>query len=45
MRVADDLKPHNRETIEKILDFFKTEKSVVLFRQLAQEKLFLSCVC
>lgn len=26
MRVADDLKPHNRETIEKILDFFRTER-------------------
>ena len=41
MRVADDLKPHNRETIEKILDFFKTEKKCCAIQATGTGKTFL----
>lgn len=44
MRVADDLKPHNRETIRRILNFLKMKESAVQFRQPARGRHFLFCV-
>lgn len=41
MRVADDLKPHNRETIEKILDFYKTERKCCAIQATGTGKTFL----
>lgn len=41
MRVADDLKPHNRETIEKILNFFKTERKCCAIQATGTGKTFL----
>ena len=41
MRVADDLKPHNRETIERILDFFKTERKCCAIQATGTGKTFL----
>lgn len=41
MRVADDLKPHNRETIRRILDFFKTERKCCAIQATGTGKTFL----
>lgn len=41
MRVADDLKPHNRETIRHILDFFKTERKCCAIQATGTGKTFL----
>lgn len=41
MRVSDDLKPHNRETINKILDFFKTERKCCAIQATGTGKTFL----
>lgn len=41
MRVSDDLKPHNQETIEKILDFFKTERKCCAIQATGTGKTFL----
>ncbi len=41
MRVADDLKPHNRETIERILDFFRTERKCCAIQATGTGKTFL----
>lgn len=41
MRVADDLKPHNRETIRKILQFFKTERKCCAIQATGTGKTFL----
>ena len=41
MRVENDLKPHNRETIEKILDFFKTERKCCAIQATGTGKTFL----
>ncbi len=41
MRVADDLKPHNREAIEKILKFYKTERKCCAIQATGTGKTFL----
>lgn len=41
MRVEDDLKPHNRETIRRILDFFKTERKCCAIQATGTGKTFL----
>ena len=41
MRVADDLKPHNKETIRRILDFFKTERKCCAIQATGTGKTFL----
>ena len=41
MRVADDLKPHNKETIERILNFFKTERKCCAIQATGTGKTFL----
>lgn len=41
MRVADDLKPHNRETIRRILDFFKIERKCCAIQATGTGKTFL----
>lgn len=41
MRVADDLKPHNKETIEKILEFYKTERKCCAIQATGTGKTFL----
>lgn len=41
MRVENDLKPHNRKTIEKILDFFKTERKCCAIQATGTGKTFL----
>ena len=41
MRVEDDLKPHNRETIEKILEFYKTERKCCAIQATGTGKTFL----
>lgn len=41
MRVADDLKPHNRETIKRILQFFKTERKCCAIQATGTGKTFL----
>ena len=41
MRVADDLKPHNRETIGRILDFFKAERKCCAIQATGTGKTFL----
>lgn len=41
MRVENDLKPHNRETIEKILDFFKAERKCCAIQATGTGKTFL----
>lgn len=41
MRVADDLKPHNRETIRHILNFFKTERKCCAIQATGTGKTFL----
>ena len=41
IRVNDDLKPHNRETIERILDFFKTERKCCAIQATGTGKTFL----
>lgn len=41
MRVADDLKPHNRETIRRILNFFKTERKCCAIQATGTGKTFL----
>ena len=41
MRVADDLKPHNRETIRRILQFFKTERKCCAIQATGTGKTFL----
>lgn len=41
MRVEDDLKPHNRETIQKILGFYKTERKCCAIQATGTGKTFL----
>jgi len=41
MRVEENLKPHNQETIEKILDFFKTERKCCAIQATGTGKTFL----
>lgn len=41
MRVADDLKPHNRETIRRILNFFKNERKCCAIQATGTGKTFL----
>lgn len=41
MRVSDDLKPHNKETIEKILEFYKTERKCCAIQATGTGKTFL----
>lgn len=41
MRVADDLKPHNRETIRRILEFYKTERKCCAIQATGTGKTFL----
>ena len=41
MRVEDDLKPHNKETIEKILEFYQTEKKCCAIQATGTGKTFL----
>lgn len=41
MRVADDLKPHNRETIRRILNFFKTKRKCCAIQATGTGKTFL----
>ena len=41
MRVADDLKPHNRETIRRILQFFKAERKCCAIQATGTGKTFL----
>lgn len=41
MRVADDLKPHNRETIRHILEFYKTERKCCAIQATGTGKTFL----
>lgn len=41
MRVADDLKPHNKETIKKILEFYKTERKCCAIQATGTGKTFL----
>lgn len=41
MRVADDLKPHNRETIRRILQFFKIERKCCAIQATGTGKTFL----
>lgn len=41
MRVADDLKPHNKETIEKILEFYETERKCCAIQATGTGKTFL----
>lgn len=45
MRVENDLKPHNKGTIEKILEFYKSERKCCASRQPAQEKHFSFYAC
>lgn len=40
-RVEDDLKPHNKEAIEKILEFFKTERKCCAIQATGTGKTFL----
>ena len=41
MRVETDLKPHNQETIERVLDFFKTERKCCAIQATGTGKTFL----
>lgn len=41
MRVADDLKPHNRETIKRIIEFYKTERKCCAIQATGTGKTFL----
>lgn len=41
MRVETDLKPHNQETIERILEFFKTERKCCAIQATGTGKTFL----
>lgn len=41
MRVADDLKPHNRETTRRILNFFKNERKCCAIQATGTGKTFL----
>jgi len=41
MRVETDLKPHNQETIEKILEFYKTERKCCAIQATGTGKTFL----
>lgn len=41
MRVADDLKPHNRETIRRILEFYKTKRKCCAIQATGTGKTFL----
>lgn len=41
MKVADDLKPHNQETIEKILKFYETERKCCAIQATGTGKTFL----
>lgn len=41
IRVENDLKPHNRETIEKILEFYKTERKCCAVQATGTGKTFL----
>ena len=41
MRVEDDLKPHNRETIRRVLEFYKTERKCCAIQATGTGKTFL----
>lgn len=41
MRVEENLKPHNKETIEKVLEFFKTERKCCAIQATGTGKTFL----